>query len=451
MNNDDKYFYPITPEVLHNYAESIFVPIRRGESITSVWVPMTGRRMWNKFIIENINLFGKELPHFEKYLLVYVEPLDLTEESITGYLRLMGRSFIEVCKKNQFAKEKINHLDTNIFDDPTAQYSKLLDGLRKLLFEITNSGLEVIFFLGEFDELTFASKMFHNNLKSLWSNMYPRVHYLFLNRTPVEEPHKILLWGDLTEALLQNVVYIPIHKDDTIEYLLDYFANFYNTKFSGEERKILRHLCGGHSYMLKVASRFVSLNRGENLENRLRYHYELFSIAETIFNTRTQQEKDVLIKIVKHEQIEDVNREVLEFLESLGLVLRDKKGELNVFCKLVEDAIVAAGKSQKQNTHIEQEINYDQEKSAIVLNGVPIDEKFTHQEHEVLVLFLMKKDIIVKREEVGDILWGKESYDKYSDWAIDQLMSKLRKKLGVLGSKSTIATLRGRGYKLLIP
>src|SRR6476661_7326153 len=107
MNQDDKFFYPVKPEVLHDYASRVFSPICRGECVTAVWVPMTGRRMWNKFIIEHINLFEKELPNYNKYLLVYVEPLDLTEESIAGYLRLMGKSFIEVCKKNEYAKEKV--------------------------------------------------------------------------------------------------------------------------------------------------------------------------------------------------------------------------------------------------------------------------------------------------------------------------------------------------------
>ena len=58
-------------------------------------------------------------------------------------------------------------------------------------------------------------------------------------------------------------------------------------------------------------------------------------------------------------------------------------------------------------------------------------------------------DKLRSRDEIGDTLWGKESYEKYSDWAIDQLMSKLRKKLEKLGIKDRLATVRGKGYKLL--
>ena len=117
MSAQDKYLYPVTPETLHKYAEDIFAPVRRGECVTTVWVPMAGRRMWNKFINENIYLFEKELPHYDKYLLVYIEPLDLTEESLAGYIRLMAKSFIEVATNNENVKNDKIQKYTEIFDE----------------------------------------------------------------------------------------------------------------------------------------------------------------------------------------------------------------------------------------------------------------------------------------------------------------------------------------------
>ena len=64
-------------------------------------------------------------------------------------------------------------------------------------------------------------------------------------------------------------------------------------------------------------------------------------------------------------------------------------------------------------------------------------------------MFLNGVNKLKSRDDIGDVLWGKESYEKYSDWAIDQIMSKIRKKLGLLGTKTRIVTVRGRGYKLV--
>ncbi|MBM3209246.1 winged helix-turn-helix domain-containing protein [Candidatus Shapirobacteria bacterium] len=57
-------------------------------------------------------------------------------------------------------------------------------------------------------------------------------------------------------------------------------------------------------------------------------------------------------------------------------------------------------------------------------------------------------DAVISRDEIAEILWGKESYDKYSDWSIDQMISQLRKKLNQLGiSPKSLQTIRDRGYR----
>jgi hypothetical protein len=123
---DNIFLYPLTEKTVRAYAENIFIPIKRGGSVTTVWIPMSGRRKHNKFIIENIHLFRKELPEFEKYVLVYVEPLDIMEESTSGYIRLMAKSFISAAQERKDTRIKINKSLINIFDESQASYSKLL-------------------------------------------------------------------------------------------------------------------------------------------------------------------------------------------------------------------------------------------------------------------------------------------------------------------------------------
>src|SRR3989344_8050969 len=291
MSAQDKYLYPVTPETLHKYAEDIFAPVRRGECVTTVWVPMAGRRMWNKFIIENIHLFEKELPHYDKYLLVYIEPLDLTEESLAGYIRLMAKSFIEVATKNKNVKNATIKKYSEIFDDDKATYSLLLANLKYLLKETTDSGLEVIFFVGEFDELKFANTIFYNNLKSLWSGLYPRLHYIFLLRERVTRQENISKWGELNEAIMQNIIYVPLRSEKDTKYMIDYLSEEYKVKISEAQEVIIRNLCGGHPYMIKVAVRFLARNINENftpgqLESLLSDYYELKSVARAIFEAR---------------------------------------------------------------------------------------------------------------------------------------------------------------------
>jgi DNA-binding response OmpR family regulator len=56
----------------------------------------------------------------------------------------------------------------------------------------------------------------------------------------------------------------------------------------------------------------------------------------------------------------------------------------------------------------------------------------------------------VTRDEVASILWKKDVITKYSDWAIDKIISRIRKKIEIDPKKPKyLLTLRGVGFKFL--
>ena len=452
MTDKNKYLYPVTPETIHKYAASIFTPILRGESVTTVWVPMAGRRMWNKFVIEKIQTFGKKLPSYKKYLLVYIEPLDLTEESLAGYLRLMAKSFIEVCKNHETCKN-IPEIDSNfkIFDDESASYSKLLEALKELLSLVINSGLEIVFFLGEFDEFSFANTVFHNNLKSLWEKLLPNLHYVFLTTEDLASYEMTSKLRELNAASLQNVIYIPIREEKDIEYLINFFGSRLNYEFNAKEKNVIEEYCGGHPYLIKTATRIISSTSDAKSENELKEilknNYELSSAVKRMYELRTEQEKTIFRNVVNEGKI-DPNDD-LKRLVNLGLLLK-RDSSLEPFCQLLKETIEnQIDKEVIVPTYGTNGLEYDQGNGTILIHGVPVEEKFTRQEYSILAIFLQDSNKLKTRDDIGEALWGKNSYEKYSDWAIDQLISKLRKKLKTLSIKTEIVTIRGRGYKLL--
>jgi len=457
MKSSFKFKYPATEETIHKYAESIFRPIIRGECVTTVWVPMAGRRMWNKFIIENIELFKKELPDYKKYLLVYIEPLDLTEESLVGYIRLMAKSFVEVADKSKNTNLKIKRADISFIDDPKATYSELLGKFRQLLSNITKEGVEIVFFIGEFDELNFANKIFYNNLKSLWSNLHPRLHYIFLMRERVTKKENISEWGELNEAILQNVIYVPIAGNEDMNYWLKTFTDDYSLNLNKNQVEILKKICGGHPYLLKVAVRVLSNHEdkkvsGSELEDLILSYYELRSVAKGIYNLQDDKEKECLNLIVTKGCVElESHKNILSFFKKMGYVV-DVGDSCKLFAKIFEQAVtieVDSGKELNVEKNESDDLGFDSESGAVVYGGNTVEEIFTRQEYTVLVEFLKNEGRLLSRDDIGAVLWGKDSYEKYSDWAIDQLISKLRKKVQKVSSSVLIATVRGKGYKLI--
>jgi len=69
---------------------------------------------------------------------------------------------------------------------------------------------------------------------------------------------------------------------------------------------------------------------------------------------------------------------------------------------------------------------------SVSLNGTPIDANFSKNEREVLAKLIQAKNIIVKRYALADLLWPGHNGD-YSDWALDSILSRMRKKLVDLG------------------
>lgn len=451
---EGKYLYPATLETIHKYAASVFTPIRRGECVSTVWVPMAGRRMWNKFLIEHINLFKKELPNHQKYILVYIEPLDLAEESLTGYLRLIGKSFLLECQKKADCAQKINfEALTGIFEDETASYSKLLDSLKLCFKNAVGNGFEIVLFLGEFDELPFANNLFYNNLKSLWEGLRPKLHYVFLSVSDMSTPEMTAKMGELNAATLQNIIYISLLGDTDIEYFIESFGDQYHYKFSEAEKRLIRRLCGGHPYLIKSVTRLVSQidsnkKSDDELLKMILNHFEPASVARKIFELRSTKEKEILNDLAAGKPVTLSNGTFV--LEKLGLIRKTSDGRYGFFGELFALAIKEKPDQVRKETlpATNEGLSLESTTGTISYNGTPIEEKFTRQEYLVLKMFLEKPAHLFSRDNIGDVLWGKQAYDKYSDWAIDQLISKLRKKLAQFGYKDYLVTIKGRGYKL---
>lgn len=52
---------------------------------------------------------------------------------------------------------------------------------------------------------------------------------------------------------------------------------------------------------------------------------------------------------------------------------------------------------------------------------------------------------IVSRDKVAEILWGENWHERYSDWAIDQLIFAIREKMGPTKIKGKLVTKKGEG------
>ncbi|MEI7578687.1 MAG: helix-turn-helix domain-containing protein [bacterium] len=73
----------------------------------------------------------------------------------------------------------------------------------------------------------------------------------------------------------------------------------------------------------------------------------------------------------------------------------------------------------------------------------------SEKELEIFLLFFKQPNTFIDRNEVAKLLWGKDLEIRYSDWAIDKTISRIREKLRDERPYSIIKTIRGKGFLMM--
>ncbi len=83
------------------------------------------------------------------------------------------------------------------------------------------------------------------------------------------------------------------------------------------------------------------------------------------------------------------------------------------------------------------------------IGDLNIDSQLTASEYKILEFLNKNKGNIVTRETIINEVWGNKADKGISDHALDQIISRLRKKLKSSSDNLQIETLRGRGHRLI--
>ncbi len=441
-----KINYPLTEDSTRKVAGEIFSAISKGESVSTVWVPLAGRRTFNSFLVDNIELFQKELHNHKRHLVVTVEPLDLTEESMLGYIRLVGNCLIDRCEGRKDFDLKCLNKTRDVFNDDLKSYPSLLAELKAFLKYLVEEKYIITIFWAEFDDLSYVSSVFFGNLKSLWNQFYPNLQYVFLIKRDVVKRERVYLWGDLNQLILQNVSYVHLLDKKDSGYVIKRICNGLRITPSADELAMVEKMCGGHPYMLYVGLKELRDSKGSNgfEPELLTKHYALDSCVRAILDVWDDYEISILKKVALGQDLTTNENRHVEVFEKLGIVVQVGSKRI-LFNKVFREGVLNI---VAKHIGYESELSIDPKTSQIMYLGKQIEDKFTQQEYKVLYLLLSNEEIIITRDAIATTLWGVNADEKYSDWAIDQLMSKTRKKLSKLNSSYKLVTVRGKGYKL---
>jgi len=101
----------------------------------------------------------------------------------------------------------------------------------------------------------------------------------------------------------------------------------------------------------------------------------------------------------------------------------------------------------KLSTHHSREVIEKFRPKKFNFRSILLSADPTAQEINILEYFYKLENKPISRDDLAKILWGKSWQEKYSDWAMDKAISRLRKKMK--GSEFKIITVKNLGYKFL--
>lgn len=259
---------------------------------------------------------------------------------------------------------------------------------------------------------------------------YPNVLVMSIFETQVSHPSHVDQLPPSTR-LYANIFEYPLYSASDTRLFIELLEKEWNISVSPKDKDHIVDNCGGHFWLVKEAVRRIAAGGkwstfDEGMVFRLR----------TIFEQTLPVEQSVLKKIIAGKSdFSSEERVSIAYLERMRVIDKDqKKCAIGMF----NDYILR---------YEEKPAGLNLTNSTIYLNNVPIDKFFSRKEHRVLRLLLEKDGKVATRNDIANAIWPTDTEKQYSDWAIDQIIARLRKRLLQLYiSPKMLQSVRGKGY-----
>jgi len=233
--------------------------------------------------------------------------------------------------------------------------------------------------------------------------------------------------------LRQNIIYQKLYCEPDMVHFLKHMEQLYGFSLTDKDRQDVIANCGGHIWLVTEALRFAHTHK------TLSFDHEAMQIKlQTIWNNFEAEEKSVVRKIVLKQSLIEEDLIPLEFFVKIGL-LQKSAANYQLTVPILEKFI-----KDKVSRDIKIKFTLD---GKLWIGEVNVSTFFSGRELNLIKYFVEHKGQTINRDTVGNILWGADNEEGYSDWALNQAIKRLRNRLSQLGlSTDCLQTVKGKGY-----
>lgn len=228
--------------------------------------------------------------------------------------------------------------------------------------------------------------------------------------------------------LAANFFYIPLYSTEDSTQFVKYLEEKWNMHINKEQKEWILKDCSGRLGWIKNAVRLIR-EKPKITPREITEDASMIDRVQTMVQVFSQEIRKLLEAISQGGyQTQKKDALYLEYLAKLGL-LKKEKGEYIIYPPYLSTIV----KKHKQ----EEETNFNYH---LVLSD---------QEYRVFTHLQKNLNTIVGRDVIAERIWESDAEEKYSEWAIDQLLHRVRTKLTSMKSPYALRTKKGTGFILL--
>ena len=415
--------YPIT--FRKKDAETLGLHIKNRHSVVLVGMKRVGISNFLRFFLNKEGVIEEYIDKNDRHLFISVDLNDLVERELYPFWVLTLKRIEDAVISSEVDEKTKKYIETLFLDSIQSQDLFLtIDSIRKSLGKLVEANIIPTIFFLRFDRIKdVVTPEFFANLQGLIDACHQNLAYVFTSVRSLEFLSPSVFTKASVSVFARTMYIAPGTKEDS-RIIFDELCKKYELKFSENESNSILSLVDGYTQYLQFALSYLHERKKElnlkNLESELYADERIALQSEELWESLTEDEKEVLMKLVKGKSVSSDDREKASYLWNTGIV-----GD-EFFSHLFEKYVF-----QKE------EVSKDS-----------IRHELSKKEHLLLKILEDNKGALCEREDIIEYVWPEAESYGVSDWAVDRLVARLRSKLKASNSEYEIVTVKTRGYKL---
>lgn len=411
--NKSKYLAPpITTQTTLENAKKWLNIIRYGESGTVMQLQDDCEYRVLE-IIQNPTILKSFLgPYYKKYILAYL-PVD-------------QKDLMQTIRETLIEEAEIRKIESlhRLFRLKTSDIISI----------ITKKGYEIGFFISHVTRFLNKDLQSFIDLELLIRTCKNFSVVVFSELDITNDKYNFLL--DKCSFLYDHLIKYPMYSDKDALQFISHYNQSWNFSLPETIIKEIIGSCGGYLWLIHQAHRNLRDNPTLTVKEAL-VNEQMRIKLDSVWAKFTETEKEIIRKVY-FENIEENETLTHEYKYLLSLkVIKEENGLTRLGIPLLSQVIEKEMKLNKFQLRDER----------IYIGEKEITRLLTPKERNFMNLMLSTKKKVVARDLVAQAIWGKNWEEKYSDWAIDRLAHRMRKKIKTLGiDDRLLKTVKKKGF-----